>query len=365
MKDDFFAKFLRRHLTGERARTRFLFLSVYFLFATLSLIMTLVILFTIDNGGQYAIFAFLFSALCGLDAYLLFRKTERAEIISKVLFCVEIPAFLILFIIVGGPERLDNGGFSVLWAALVPFAAVLLFKRKGGAIFSLVIFLILGFCFWTPAGRSLLQYDYSLPFYVRFPLFYLACLLLSMFFETVRDFTEKELLRARNNYRKLSFTDQLTGLGNETAYYRFLQKLDTEIKEKNLKFAVVVMDVNGLKATDDTYGHRYGCHLIVTAGHRLPSIFPGCQHFHIGGDEFVVVAEGDACEKLDGYMEAFRKQLTYSKVRYDGKDLILSVAAGVAFSSFGESYGEVFQRADDLMYDNKKRLKEIYRIAGR
>lgn len=360
MKDKSFSDFLKRNLTGERARTRFLFLSVYFLFAVLSLIMAVVILINRD-GGQYAIFAFSFSALCGLNAYLLFRKTARAELASKILFCVEVPVFLLLFIRNGGSD-----GFSVLWAALIPFAAVLLFKRKGGAIFSLIIFAIVGVCFWTPLGREIfLDYEYSLPFYVRFPLFYLACLLLAMFFETVRDFTEKELLRARNNYRKLSFTDQLTGLGNETAYYRFLKKLDSESAGRGTPFAVVVMDVNGLKATDDTYGHRYGCHLIVTTGHRLPEIFPDCQQFHIGGDEFVIIAEGEACERLDGYMQEFRRQMTYTKIRFNGRELILSVAAGVAYSSFGESYGEVFQRADDLMYENKKRLKETYNIAGR
>ena len=39
------------------------------------------------------------------------------------------------------------------------------------------------------------------------------------------------------------------------------------------KFGIVMMDLNNLKATNDQYGHRYGCHLIIHCGEVLPEIF--------------------------------------------------------------------------------------------
>ena len=358
MKASFFDRFFKKHLTGSRAKARFSLLGSCLLFAAFSLVMTVVNLLTLH--GIFACFTLLFGALCGMNLYLILRKTEKGEQIARVLFWIEIPSFLLLCLLVGEPE-----GFSVLWAVLIPFVALLLYGRAGGTALASVSFLLLACFCWIPACRTLLPEVYSASMLLHFPFLYLSCFAFAFFLDALHTFSEKTILHARNTYRDLSLVDQLTGLQNETAYYRFLVEIDRAVEERHADFAVVVMDVNGLKITDDTYGHRYGCQLIIEAGHRLPAIFPGCQHFHIGGDEFVVVAEGDARKHLKEYMEEFRRRLTYTKITFEGQELVLSVAAGVSYSSFGESYSEVFQRADDAMYENKKILKATYGIGGR
>ena len=358
MKTTFYERFFQKYLTSSRARARVSFLGAQILFAALALTMTVVNLAT--DHGIFSCFTLLFGALCGLNLFLVLRKKEQGERIAKPLFFLEVFAFLLLCILLGEPE-----GLAVIWAGLIPFAAFLLYEKKSAIALTILCLLSLVFFFWIPAGRALLPEAYTSLFLVHFPFFYLGCALFSLFADALHSTSERTILHARNTYRDLSRIDQLTGLQNETSYYHFLVEIDHAVEERRASFAVVVMDVNGLKMTDDTYGHRFGCQLIIEAGHRLPGIFPGCRHFHIGGDEFVVIAEGDAREHLEDYMEEFRKQLTYSHITFEGVELMLSVASGVAYSSFGETYSEVFQRADEAMYENKKILKKTYGIAGR
>ena len=166
-----------------------------------------------------------------------------------------------------------------------------------------------------------------------------------------------------NDYlRKLSYTDHLTGLGNETAYFESVDKLLNVLERVNLKYGIVVMDVNNVKATNDTYGHRYGCHLIVEAGKMLPSIFKTSRLFHVGGDEFIVILLGDDYDNIDEIIKDFDSKLKYTKIEFEGHELVLSVARGYHKSMEGLSYKEVFQAADDKMYENKREIKKEYNL---
>lgn len=164
---------------------------------------------------------------------------------------------------------------------------------------------------------------------------------------------------------KISMIDTLTGLKNENAYYRYLDKLD-DATSKGLieEYAVIVMDVNGMKHTDDTYGHRFGAHLISCAGRLLPIVFRNCDIFHTGGDEFVCIITKEF-NKLDEYLNTFSETLEYQTVFFEGQELFLSLARGVAIHLDGEKFNDTYQRADKDMYANKPIIKEKYNIQGR
>ncbi len=171
--------------------------------------------------------------------------------------------------------------------------------------------------------------------------------------------------RQREYLKRISYTDQLTGLGNETAYYKMIEELTTEINKNTANFGIVVLDLNNLKHTNDQYGHRFGCHLVVTCGHILPSIFPSSKHYHIGGDEFVVIVTGDDLLHIEDRLLDFEKKLDYTKVEFEDHELLLSVAKGYAFHKGSDTYNETFQIADMDMYKNKELMKEKYNIAIR
>lgn len=171
---------------------------------------------------------------------------------------------------------------------------------------------------------------------------------------------------ARRELEILTYYDQLTGLLNERSYFAECDLLASRIeKNEPVKFGIVVMDVNNVKATNDAYGHRFGCHLIVTGGHKLPEIFKTSKIFHVGGDEYICILYGEDLENLDDTINKFDEMLRYQIIEFEGKEIILSLARGYSIYNEGETYKDVFQRADNAMYENKAQIKEEYHLAKR
>ncbi len=172
--------------------------------------------------------------------------------------------------------------------------------------------------------------------------------------------------KAKKKLEEISYYDELTGLLNERSYVSITDEINENIKnEKEEPFAVILMDLNNLKATNDAYGHRYGCSLVVRCGHALPELFATSKLFHVGGDEFVAIVMGEDYENFDSLYNNFLEVMTYSLVEYEGVELIFSVASGHAIYEKGDKYQDVLQRADKLMYKNKAEIKAKYNMKGR
>ena len=172
---------------------------------------------------------------------------------------------------------------------------------------------------------------------------------------------------AKAKLEKLTYYDELTGLLNERSYLEEIDRISAQLSSgKNAEpFAIVMMDVNNLKATNDKYGHRYGCHLVVSCGHILPTIFKTSKLFHVGGDEFIAIVRGTDYQNFEEVMKDFDNKCTYTMIEYEGVELIFSVARGYSHLQENERYQDVLQRADKEMYQNKAYLKEKYNMKGR
>lgn len=164
---------------------------------------------------------------------------------------------------------------------------------------------------------------------------------------------------------QLTYYDDLTGLYNERSYFIEVEKIIASINRNDARFAVVVMDVNNVKVTNDAYGHRFGCHLIVKCAHTLPTIFKTSKLYHVGGDEFIAIIYGEDLDNIDAVIKNFDEQLRYSNITYENHDLIFSIARGYAKFEPGMEYKEVFQKADKAMYDNKIEIKSTYKMKSR
>jgi diguanylate cyclase (GGDEF)-like protein len=306
---------------------------------------------------MYQTLSFFVASIINIILYFLNKK---CELVARVLFYFEIIALFTSFIIIGEPE-----GFSAIWCALFPTCGLLLYRKKYGSILSLILLLIIIFFYWTPFGNSLLRYDYVMSFKLRFPILYAAFFSVGFVLEYILEYTQNELSKSKDKYKKLSYYDGLTGLLNERSYFEEIEKLNELTKEKKDDYIIMVMDLNGLKITNDKYGHRYGCHLIVLTGQILQTIFKESLLFHVGGDEFQAVIIGNDLIRFDELMEEFKEKLLYTKVMFEDKELILSLAYGYARSNHMSLYRELFEEADKMLYANKKIIKEKYNIPNR
>ena len=171
---------------------------------------------------------------------------------------------------------------------------------------------------------------------------------------------------AKVELERLTYYDGLTGLLNERSYMLEVDKLAEARKNGTLQpYAVVMMDVNNLKATNDQYGHHFGSHLIIHCAELLPTVFKTSKLFHVGGDEFIVIAKGDDFDHLDERMKFFDEIFEYSIIQFEETELIFSIARGYSVYQEGDKFLDVLQRADEAMYENKKLLKEKYGLVSR
>jgi diguanylate cyclase (GGDEF)-like protein len=162
------------------------------------------------------------------------------------------------------------------------------------------------------------------------------------------EFTEHQ--RTDEYVRQLAVTDPLTGLAN---YRRLLDALDSEIKRYDRAgrpFAVVLLDMDGLKMINDTYGHLVGTEAIC----RLANILRiHCRAMdtaaRYGGDEFVLVLP--ETESPDALRVANR---IAERLSTDGDDPPVTVSTGTAvYPHDGKTIDELLAAADHVLYLKK------------
>ena len=155
---------------------------------------------------------------------------------------------------------------------------------------------------------------------------------------------------------KLANTDSLTGTENKTAYDTAVNKLEEQIRSGEAEFAVAVLDINGLKQTNDTKGHIYGDELINRCVEIIKYAFPGCPVYRIGGDEFSVLLTGEELAHREEYMKSLAAALEEDRVSVG--ESYAALAYGIAeYRSTDSCYADVFNRADEAMYENKRAVK--------
>lgn len=158
-----------------------------------------------------------------------------------------------------------------------------------------------------------------------------------------------------------AYRDPLTGVGSKAAYSRKISELNGLIgKHEDAVFAIVMVDVNRLKQINDNYGHSFGDAYLRGCCHVICDVYKHSSVYRIGGDEFVVILEGEDYEKR-------LKRLSQLKAEFDkaGSDtsadpwLRFSAASGMAERASDDNSVElVFKRADKAMYEDKMEFKK-------
>lgn len=158
-------------------------------------------------------------------------------------------------------------------------------------------------------------------------------------------------IRRRNLVRELkvmSYSDQLTGLGNRYALNKYMNTVD-----EDRSLGIVYCDVTGLKKVNDTEGHEMGDRLLKNACESLQRVFSGYGLFRIGGDEFLAVANGVTREALDERVGLLKE---------DMKQHDVNMAVGEVWTHKAPKNPDaLLTEAEKQMYQDKA---EYYKRAG-
>lgn len=169
-----------------------------------------------------------------------------------------------------------------------------------------------------------------------------------------RDYSEKRLRLQEIEY--LSFHDHLTGLYNRRYMDDAIARLDTA---RNLPLTIMVIDVNGLKLTNDAFGHEAGDSLLEALGKILKS---ECRSDDIiarmGGDEFhILLPRTDAAEA-----GRIKDRINKAAAEVRLKSVILSLAIGYDTKTKPEQdIDSIITSADNFMYRSKLHKSKVMR----
>jgi len=158
-----------------------------------------------------------------------------------------------------------------------------------------------------------------------------------------------DITRRKHMEKKLKQSathDALTGLCNRD---HFEEMIDSVEQDTETPIAVMMMDLNGLKTLNDTYGHRAGDTYLRETAQLLRKVFENRGFLaRIGGDEFAFVGtaiDGDAILSLENELR--------NSIRQSKKSIDLSI--GSATREKGQTIRDALDTADKKMYEEKGR----------
>jgi diguanylate cyclase (GGDEF)-like protein len=163
-----------------------------------------------------------------------------------------------------------------------------------------------------------------------------------------------------------AYSDTLTGLPNRRALDERLEEEVAAARRNNYSFAVIMMDLDGFKAVNDTYGHSVGDDVLrLVFGQMARGVRTTDFLARYGGDELTLILSQTemtsaliVAEKITEGMKKLKFKLP------DGKRLKLGISGGIAlFPIHARSGPDLLRAADAALYNAKKYERGTFEVA--
>jgi diguanylate cyclase (GGDEF)-like protein len=280
---------------------------------------------------------FVFILIAGyiFNAAHLIGQSEYIRTSPQTLVC-----FILLVVIITS-RRAAHGLFSVLIGQGVGSV----FARLMLPAALLLTFLVIG------VGAELFATNIlSLPYAAAFSALALSAILIALVL-----FLARKINRLDAQLRVISVTDELTNVYNRRGFFLLGEQALKTSRRALEPTSVLFFDINGLKRVNDTLGHDAGSQLIVDVARMLKKTFRANDVIgRLGGDEFGVVVQGnqaDLAPALKRLEQAVEEANNSSDRLYQ---ISFSIGAITAELQSEESLEELVNKADELMYENKR-----------
>ena len=162
------------------------------------------------------------------------------------------------------------------------------------------------------------------------------------------DSRTRELADAHAELERLALTDPLTGLANRTL-------LAARLRLAGAGVSVLVLDLDGFKAVNDSFGHDVGDDLLVAIGTRLRSVVRDTDTVaRLGGDEFAILVRDAQAEQVLDVAERVRAAVA-APVVVSGRSCWVTASIGVRLGGRVADPETYLRDADTAMYTAKSR----------
>ncbi|MDX7952684.1 GGDEF domain-containing protein [Lichenihabitans sp. Uapishka_5] len=148
----------------------------------------------------------------------------------------------------------------------------------------------------------------------------------------------------RDKFRRLSATDDLSGLLNRRAFFAAMHQAP--------EASLILFDIDNFKTINDRHGHAAGDAAIRSIGRLLGSA-PDAIAGRLGGEEFGVLLPGQDLANAWRTAERLRVGVARLSVKTPGAVVTLTVSGGVAAAEAGQGVDELYRRCDGFLYAAK------------
>lgn len=173
--------------------------------------------------------------------------------------------------------------------------------------------------------------------------------------DQILDFMDyQQMLEESKLMKKIAYIDGLTGVGNRMAFNKKLDEL-----QENIEVGFIHFDINNLKKANDVYGHIVGDKLICLAANAISTSFENVGTcYRYGGDEFTIILEHFDEDRIQQGIDKLNQRMQEMN-EAEPLPVPLSIAYGFAHYNpdIDDSMVQVFNRADENMYQKKKQMK--------
>lgn len=289
-----------------------------------------------------AVLAVAFLVVLGIRHY--FKRTNSLEASATVTVLVLLVT-LLAYVIMS-----ENQRYALYWCATVPpiTYSLLGFKKANLANVAfygvVLVFIFATYQSWPPA-------DFGSGSIVNLGAATAALVLITSYMEGSRRKAQAVLEDANRELERLSVTDKLTGLFNRTKLDAILDYETARALRGGAGFALLIADVDRLKAVNDAHGHLAGDEVLIRVATLLAS---SCREVDFvgrwGGDEFLVL-----CPAADeaGIAAIAERIIESMGTRAFGEAGSVSLSIGTAVYRHGDSADAILRRADTALYAAK------------
>lgn len=151
--------------------------------------------------------------------------------------------------------------------------------------------------------------------------------------------------------------DSLTGLANRRACDEHLERAVAKASRNEERIAVLALDLDGFKPVNDCFGHAIGDQVLVEAARRIRrALRPYDLASRIGGDEFVILAEGLDAPEAHAVMDRIQAEFVPAFDTEAGP-IAVGVSIGMAHYGAGATAASILREADANLYEAKRRSR--------
>lgn len=297
---------------------------------------------------------------------LMLRKERKKILFAVCMAFVANALFQIIsalngWMVIVAPDNTYTHGplypiYMVFYCAIIIILLIILifygryFKKQNRiSLYAIIIFILAGIALQEIIGNDCKVAYIGLSFGAAY------------FYIHYCEFAQLEMDETISEQKVLINQDALTGVYSRFAYIDDMKQLNEKIPED---LAVFVIDINGLKHTNDTLGHEAGDEIICGAASCISStVGKDNKTYRIGGDEFVVFAHMNV-DQAEGVLKQL-EEVTAGWMGVKAKNLSVSAGYALKINNHKLTVELLVKEADKAMYVEKNKYYERNHIDKR